>query len=578
MNEKYYINDYDRILIETKEITDFTDHFSPNNWDLKFDNGLIMFLEENKKLYFTNKSKGIIISKASSKQTAYINIDRCGTMEFYLELSIIFNQTSHDSETVFYIKVNDDVKYKIKESKNIKINIDLKENDQLKFVLKQNNDCKTKYNLILYNFSYSYKNKTSKCIDIATLKQLLTPEQPKGFIDNEYNKGECGEQGFQGPQGPQGPQGNMGYSGPQGSIGERGPQGPQGSRGNTGTKGVQGERGSLWTSGEEKPLNNDSDKNGDQYLDTKLGDVYEYNIAGWFKTGNIKGHQGDIGENFRYIKRTIYTSGSGIHKFNPNTRTAYFQIVGGGGAGGGTESLSALIPQPFTNYILYGIGSAGGSGAYGERWLSMNSFPDFTYTIGNGGSGAYLQNQLFAPNGNDSVINNDDIGFKLTGKGGKGGMSIINQIIPDTISISGSPGNAIGGVGGDNTGLNSSDTLNVNGSTGENGTVNVIILSTNFIPNATIPNLVTVALVAGTQSNPSFGQSYNTNTISVLYDIINNLLPATSVSGVNGLVYGGGGSGALIVVPSNKPDPELLIQNGGNGANGFLSIIEYGNI
>lgn len=78
-----------------------------------------------------------------------------------------------------------------------------------------------------------------------------------------------------------------------------GPVGPQG------IQGVQGERGSLWASNNGAPTISQSNQNGDQFLNTATGNVYEYQNGVWNITGNIKGPQGiqgiqgpkgDIGE------------------------------------------------------------------------------------------------------------------------------------------------------------------------------------------------------------------------------------------------------------------------------------------
>lgn len=78
--------------------------------------------------------------------------------------------------------------------------------------------------------------------------------------------------------------------------------GPQGEPGETGP---QGERGSLWTSNNGVPTVSQNNKNGDQFLNTATGNVYEYQNGVWNITGNIKGPQGiqgiqgpkgDIGE------------------------------------------------------------------------------------------------------------------------------------------------------------------------------------------------------------------------------------------------------------------------------------------
>ena len=73
-----------------------------------------------------------------------------------------------------------------------------------------------------------------------------------------------------------------------GALSIVGPTGPQGLQG---PQGIQGVRGSLWVSSTTAPTSQVGN-NGDQWLDTTTGDVYQKGTSTWTRTGNIKGPQG----------------------------------------------------------------------------------------------------------------------------------------------------------------------------------------------------------------------------------------------------------------------------------------------
>lgn len=126
------------------------------------------------------------------------------------------------------------------------------------------------------------------------------PEGPAGPQGIQGIQGPPGEQGEQGPpgedgaQGLQGIQGEVGPQGPQGEEGEIGPQGPAGTNGTNGTNGADGAPGSVWRDGSGVPSNG-LGINGDYYLDTATGDVYEKIAGAYALQGNIKGAPGDSG-------------------------------------------------------------------------------------------------------------------------------------------------------------------------------------------------------------------------------------------------------------------------------------------
>jgi microcystin-dependent protein len=69
----------------------------------------------------------------------------------------------------------------------------------------------------------------------------------------------------------------------------------KGDTGEQGTQGDPGADGATWHSGSGSP-SGELGGDGDHYLDTDSGDVYQKSEGSWNHTGNIKGPQGDQGE------------------------------------------------------------------------------------------------------------------------------------------------------------------------------------------------------------------------------------------------------------------------------------------
>jgi hypothetical protein len=86
---------------------------------------------------------------------------------------------------------------------------------------------------------------------------------------------------------------SSGTQGPPGPQGEQGPPGEQGETGAAGPTGADGADGSKWYNGEGVPGAIGVD--GDYYLDTASGNVYERASGSWSITGNIIGPQGEQG-------------------------------------------------------------------------------------------------------------------------------------------------------------------------------------------------------------------------------------------------------------------------------------------
>ena len=86
--------------------------------------------------------------------------------------------------------------------------------------------------------------------------------------------------------------GDKGDTGPTGPTGETGPKGDKGDKGEDGEDGIDG---SLWLTGTSKPLDS-LGKEGDMYLNTTNGDVYQKESTGWSLKMNIKGEDGEDGK------------------------------------------------------------------------------------------------------------------------------------------------------------------------------------------------------------------------------------------------------------------------------------------
>ena len=114
---------------------------------------------------------------------------------------------------------------------------------------------------------------------------------------NAWHINVAGEHGTAGAPGPPGPAGGPpGPEGPEGPQGEIGPPGPAGAPGPMGPQGQPGRApGEKWFTGAGDPVSVAGAIDGDLYLDTTDGDVFELVSSAWVFRTNIAGPEGPEG-------------------------------------------------------------------------------------------------------------------------------------------------------------------------------------------------------------------------------------------------------------------------------------------
>lgn len=178
--------------------------------------------------------------------------------------------------------------------------------------------------------------------------------------------GATGPQGPTGPQGIQGETGLTGAQGIQGVKGDTGAQGIQGLKGDTGTAGTNGTNGidgAAWFNGSGVPSSG-TGTNGDYYLDTSNGDVYQKTSGAWGIIGNIKGATGSTGP-------TGATGTAGTNGTN-----------GTNGMNGADSTANRIINGNFSinQRVLSGTVTLA-AGAYGhDRWKAGASGCTYTFS------------------------------------------------------------------------------------------------------------------------------------------------------------------------------------------------------
>lgn len=116
-----------------------------------------------------------------------------------------------------------------------------------------------------------------------------------GEKGDKGDKGDPGEKGDTGPQGPAGSNGQDGKDGKDGVDGQNGKDGKDGQDGADGHDGVNGKDGLSLLTGNGEP-NAELGKIGDSYIALDTWNYYSKEETGWVLKGNIKGTQGEDGE------------------------------------------------------------------------------------------------------------------------------------------------------------------------------------------------------------------------------------------------------------------------------------------
>jgi hypothetical protein len=168
----------------------------------------------------------------------------------------------------------------------------------------------------------------------------------------------------------------------------------------------------------------------------------------------------------RYIKTTVYITGSGNHTTDPKTATIFVRLVGGGGGGGGGSSVA----------VSAACAGGGGGGGYAEKTFTVSPSTAYAYVCGalgtaganTGGNGGNGGNSTFIVGGTTVTANGGTGGTGQTGGtsevgagGGAGGAISTNGDLngagypgeegwrrSGTVGWSGNGGSSIFGRGG----------------------------------------------------------------------------------------------------------------------------------
>ena len=141
-----------------------------------------------------------------------------------------------------------------------------------------------------------------------------------------------------------GEKGDKGDTGPAGATGETGPKGDKGEDGKDGID------GSTWLTGSGVPSST-LGKEGDMYLNTTNGDVYQKESTGWSLKMNIKGEDGEDGEDGK----------DGLN--------------GSSGSKGETAWSNTILPSS-NGYVIPSVGS----GVKGTKF-TLKAYPDTNYYL-----------------------------------------------------------------------------------------------------------------------------------------------------------------------------------------------------
>lgn len=249
-------------------------------------------------------------------------------------------------------------------------------------------------------------------------------------------------------------------------------------------------------------------------------------LAAIDESGNILRLGGFGSKDYRLVNapdasRTIL---NGTTTFTPTSGASalYVECVGAGGAGGGAAAGTAA-----TNF---GSGGGGGGGGWSSVWeTTLVTGAHGSVAVGAGGT-AGTAGANAGNNGGDTTFTSSAAAAICVGKGGTGGASAATSAALGIRSFGGA-----GGVAG--TGDRTVQ--------GQDGFPSIVYAPTQAATGAQ----------SGRGGSSGMGYGHGAREIQ------------TSGAGTTGLVYGGGGSGAV--------DSAATARSGGAGANGIIRIWEY---
>ncbi len=204
-----------------------------------------------------------------------------------------------------------------------------------------------------------------------------------------------------------------------------GPKGDKGDTGENGKDGTDGKDGSQIYTGQGIP-NSALGVSGDLYIDTTTGDLYSKSNSGWIKTGNIKGSQGEKGNDGITIKGVSKTSSGNIDTYTitySDNTTYVFTVTNGSDGKPGVNGEDGSVITIGDNGHWYIDGNDTGYDATGPKGENGNNGSDgvsiikIEKTDGDGTSGSYDTYTIYYSNSTTST-------FKIyNGKDGDNGHS-----------------------------------------------------------------------------------------------------------------------------------------------------------
>lgn len=113
----------------------------------------------------------------------------------------------------------------------------------------------------------------------------------------------------------------------------------------------------------------------------------------------------------RFIKETVYTSGSGNHTTDVKASKIKIRLLGGGGGGGGGSTAAAQGAS----------GGGGAAGAYAEKYFDVSPSTAYAYVVGAAGAAGANTGGNGGAGGDTTFIVG---GVTVTAKGGGGGIGM----------------------------------------------------------------------------------------------------------------------------------------------------------